>query len=233
MEHRPRTKRRRLSILQIITHLAVWVPLGVLVFDFLNDNLTANPIQAAQQRTGDTALILLILSLACTPINMLFRLPALLRLRRTLGLYGYMYAAIHLLLFVGLDYAFNFNQILRDVGDKRYILVGLTAFLLLSALAFTSFDYWKVRLGKAWKRLHRLVYLINLLVVLHFAWAIKGDFLRLQGDVFRPLLAALVVTVLLALRIPSVRRKLAGRLQIRRPLKETKPIAEHSRTTGD
>lgn len=222
-----------MSRLQIVTHLAAWVPLVVLVFDFVTDRLTANPIQAAQQRTGDTALVLLILSLACTPVNMLFRLPQILRLRRTLGLYGYMYAAIHLLLFAGLDYGFNFRLILLDVGEKRYIIVGTAAFLLLSALAFTSFNVWKVRLGKTWKRLHRMVYLIDLLVVLHFGWAVKGDFLRLQGDIIRPLLAGLVIIVLLVLRLPNVRRRLAGRLQIRVPRKEPEPVSRQSSSTGD
>jgi len=226
-------KHKHPGKLQILFHIAAWAPLGVLIFDFVTDNLTANPIQAAQQRTGDTALTLLVLSLACTPINMLFRLPWLLRLRRTLGLYGYLYAAIHLLLFIGLDYGFDFNLIWLDVGEKRYILVGLGAFLLLSALAFTSFDRWKKRLGKNWKRLHQLIYLIDLLVVLHFAWAIKGDFLRLQGDIVRPLLAAAAVTLLLTLRIPALRRRLKGKLQIRGWLRRPAPVAKQDHPASE
>lgn len=226
-------RRQRLTRLQLFAHLAAWAPLGVLLFDFFTDNLTANPIQAAQQRTGNIALVLLILSLACTPANMLFRLPQLLRLRRTLGLYGYLYAAIHLLLFAGLDYGFNFRLIWLDAGEKRYILVGAAAFLLLSLLALTSFDAWKVRLGKNWKRLHRLVYLIDLLVVLHFGWVVKGDFLRLQGDVIRPLLAGLAVLALLALRIPAVRRRLAGKLQLRGWRSAPAPVSKQGSSTGD
>jgi sulfoxide reductase heme-binding subunit YedZ len=226
-------KHQQPTPLQLITHLAAWAPLVILIFDFFTDNLTANPIQAAQQRTGNVALVLLILSLACTPANMLLRLPQLLRLRRTLGLYGYLYAAIHLLLFTGIDYGFNFKLIWLDTGEKRYILVGAAAFLLLSLLALTSFDAWKVRLGKNWKRLHRLVYLIDLLVVLHFGWVVKGDFLRMQGDILRPLLAGIAVIALLILRIPAVRRRLAGKLQFRGWRRQTEMLSKQSNSTGN
>lgn len=202
-------RRPRLSPLQILVHVAAWIPLAVLIFDFLTDNLTVNPYQAAQRRTGNIALILLILSLACTPLNTLFRLPILTKLRRPLGVYGYMYAAIHLFIFTGLDYGFDFDLILLEIREKRFALVGLAAFLVLTPLAVTSFRWWMARLGKRWKYLHRLVYLAHLLIVLHFAWAIKGDVTRLQGEVLRPLLAGSVVFILLALRIPAIRRAIA------------------------
>ena len=200
----------RLSPLQIFTHMVAWIPLGVLAYDYFAGNLGVNPIQAATQRAGNTALIFLVLSLACTPLNTLFRLPVLNKLSRPLGLYAYMYAATHLLIFTGLDYGFDLELLLLDLADKRYILVGLTGFILLTVLAITSFRWWMVRLGKKWKKLHRVVYLVNLLIVLHFGWAIKGDFFRLQGDVHRPLLAGLVVITLLALRLPAVRKRVAG-----------------------
>jgi methionine sulfoxide reductase heme-binding subunit len=203
-------KRTRFTWLQTLTHLAAWVPLVVLVYDYQSGGLGVNPIQAATQRTGNIALILLVLSLACTPLNTVFRLPALLKLRRPLGLYGYMYAAIHLTIFTGLDYGFDVGLIVQEIVQKRFILVGMTAFLLLTALAATSFDRSKVLLRKNWKRLHRLVYLVNLLVVLHFAWAVKGDVLLLQGDVLRPLLAGLIIVLLLIARLPAVRKRIAG-----------------------
>lgn len=207
----------RFGWLQIITHVGAWIPLFVLVWDYFNDNLTFNPIQKATQRTGDTAILLLILSLACTPLNTLTRYAPLIKIRRPLGLYGFMYAAVHLFIFIGVDYGFQWNFVLMDLADKRYILVGLAAFILLLALAFTSPRYWVVRLGKNWKRLHRLVYLINILVVIHFAWVIKGDVLALQGDILRPILAGAAVTLLLVARIPVVRRKLASWGQRVRP----------------
>lgn len=202
---------RRTHWLQVVVHVAAWIPLLVLIFDFSTGNLTFNPIQAATQRTGDIAIILLILSLACTPVHILFRYSPALRVRRALGLYAYMYAGIHLFIYAGLDYRFDLSLIGQSIIEKRFIVVGSLAFLILSALALTSFRWWKVRLRKNWKQLHRFVYLANLLVVLHFAWAVKGDIFRLQGDIMRPLLAGLVVAILLALRIPAIKRRLAGR----------------------
>jgi len=195
-------------------HIGALLPLGALAFDYFTGRLTVNPIQDATLRTGGAAIVLLILSLACTPLHMLTRVAGFARSARALGLYAYLYAALHLLIFAGLDYGFDLELILITVAEKPYILAGLTAFLILSALALTSFKRWMVRLGKNWKRLHRLVYLANLAVVLHFAWSVKGDLLRLQGDILRPLLAGLAVLLLLALRLPAVRRALAGRLRL-------------------
>src|SRR5512133_2660393 len=163
-----RPRRFRLSALQLIVHTAAWIPLVLLIYAALTDNLTINPIQAAEQRTGDTAIVLLILSLACTPINTLMRFPPIIRVRRVLGLYGFMYVVIHLALFFGVDYAFDLRQLIRALQEKPYIILGMLAFVALTLLALTSFQRSKVRLGKNWKRLHQLVYLINLLVVLHF-----------------------------------------------------------------
>jgi sulfoxide reductase heme-binding subunit YedZ len=216
----------RLTRLQILVHIGAWIPLAVLIFDALNGNLTINPIQEAQKRSGDIAITLLILSLAVTPLNMLIKLPGLVKVRRPLGLYAYMYAAIHLAIFVWLDYGFDLGLLLEAVAEKPFIIVGLTSFILLSALALTSFKSWMVRLGKNWKRMHRLVYLINLLVVLHFAWASKGDLFKLQGDIIRPLLAGAVVILLLVLRLPAVRNRLAGTLKQLVPARISKYLTE-------
>jgi methionine sulfoxide reductase heme-binding subunit len=223
----PPRKKTRLHWLQIITHIGVWIPLAWLIFDFYTNRLSVNPIQDMTQRTGDTAIILLILSLACTPLNTLFHFAPLNKVRTPLGLYAYMYVAFHLFIFVVIDYGFNFNFIIKDVGTKPYVLVGLSAFILLSLLALTSFRWWMVRLGKNWKRLHSLVYLINLLVVLHFAWASKGDLFRLQGNIVRPFLAGVLVLLLLTARIPQVRKRLS-RL-IRRPV----PAGKARRAPGN
>jgi methionine sulfoxide reductase heme-binding subunit len=219
-------RRSRLSALQILVHTSAWIPLIVLLVDYQTGNLTINPYQAAERRAGNIALILFLLSLACTPVNMLFKLPAVIKIRRPLGLYGYMYAAIHLFIFIGLDYGFDLELILLDVGEKRFIFAGLTAFIILSLLAITSFRWWMVRLARRWKQLHRLVYVANLVIVLHFAWAVKGDFFRLQGEVLRPLLALSAVTTLLVLRIPAVRKKLTGRLRITWPVRKTSTSSE-------
>jgi sulfoxide reductase heme-binding subunit YedZ len=200
----------RYTPLQIIMHLGAWFPLARLLFDFFAGNLSANPIQDMQQRTGRAAITLLVLSLACTPLNALFGWRELIKRRRALGLYAVMYASIHLLIFINLDYGFAWSLILQTVFEKPYILIGLTTFLLLIPLAMTSFDVWKARMGRNWKRLHQLVYWTAPLAVLHYAWAKKGDLFNLTGDILRPLVYAAVVAVLLLVRIPPVRRALAS-----------------------
>jgi sulfoxide reductase heme-binding subunit YedZ len=193
----------RLSKIQLLVHLAGLVPLAWLIFDFLTGNLTVNPIQAATLRTGKAALVFLILSLACTPLNTVFGFRWALKVRRALGLYAFFYASLHFLIFIGLDYGFDPVLLREAIFEKRYALVGLAAFLLLLPLAITSTRGWMKRLGQGWTRLHRLVYLAGLLVIVHYVWLVKSD-IRI------PLLYGLVMVVLLALRIPAIRRFFGG-----------------------
>jgi len=210
--------RLKLTPLQILVHLLAWGLVAWLAWDAWMGNLTVNPIQAATQRTGKYALVLLVLSLACTPLNTLFGFRQVITVRRTLGLYAFMFAATHFAIFIWIDYGFNWEFLLDDISDKLYIFVGLTALIILSLLAATSFKWWMKRLGKRWKALHRLVYLAAPLVVLHFAWARKGDIFRLQGDILQPLAVGFVVGLLLLTRLPALRRRavrLRGHLQRR------------------
>jgi sulfoxide reductase heme-binding subunit YedZ len=217
----------RLTPLRLLVHLAGWIPLVALLFDLFRDNLTANPIQAIEQRTGYTALVFLALSLACTPLAFL-GWKELTQRRKALGNYGFLYAALHVTVFVAVDYGLNLDAILRDVGTKQYILIGATAFLLLVPLAATSFNYWMKRLGKNWKRLHRLVYLIAPLVVLHFFMARKGNILNLTGDVFEPLLFAVIIGLLLLLRLAPVKRAWTRlRTRLLSPAKEASSSLSH------
>jgi sulfoxide reductase heme-binding subunit YedZ len=172
-------------------------------------SLTANPIQFVEQNLGRAALYMLVLSLAVTPLVSLTRWRALIPHRRTLGLYAFLYFTLHLLTFVVLDYGLDWGEILHLTVEKPFIFVGLLAGLILLALAATSFKYWMKRLGKNWKRLHKTVYLASGLVVLHYAWAVKGSLANLSGDILRPLSMGLLVAILLVLRIPAVRRRLA------------------------
>ena len=203
---------RKLEILSFKTaiHVLAWTLLGLLVWDYYSGNLTVNPFQAATQRTGKYALIMLVASLACTPLNTLFSWRYALKLRRMLGLYAFMFASIHMLIFVGLDYGFDWSFLWQDLANKRFIWVGLTTYLILATLAATSFNWWMRRLGKNWKRLHKLVYLAGMLVILHYAWSKKGDLLALQGDVLQPLAFGLAVGLLLLVRIPAVRLQMVG-----------------------
>ena len=200
----------RYTPLQFAVHLYAWSALVHILFDFLTGNISPNPIQELEQRTGRHAITLLVLSLACTPLNTLFGWSELLKRRRALGLYAFMYATIHVLIFINLDYGLAWSLITQTILEKPYIVVGATGFLLMIPLAWTSFDIWKKRLGKGWKRLHQLIYLIAPLLVLHYAWGKKGDFFALSGDIIRPLIYGLIVILLLIMRIPAVRRSLAS-----------------------
>jgi sulfoxide reductase heme-binding subunit YedZ len=196
----------RYSPLQVVVHAGALYPLARLIFDLFAGLLSVNFIQDLQQRTGRAAITLLVLSLSCTPLNTLFGWREPIRRRRALGLYSFLYATIHMLIFVELDFGLDWILILRTIGEKPYMLVGVSAFLLLLPLAATSFDVWKQRLGRNWKRLHKSVYFTASLAVLHYAWSKKGTILALQGDILRPLVYGLVLGLLLLLRIPTVRR---------------------------
>jgi methionine sulfoxide reductase heme-binding subunit len=201
---------KRYTPLQIAVHLYAWSALVFIALDFLTGHVSVNPIQELEQRTGRHAITLLVLSLACTPLNTLFKWPELIKRRRALGLYAFLYATIHVVIFVDLDYGLAWSLIVQTVLQKPYILVGTISFLLLIPLAVTSFDVWKMRLRKNWKRLHQLVYLIAPLVVLHYGWGKKGDFFALRGEIIRPLIYGLIVILLLVFRIHPVRRAMAS-----------------------
>lgn len=187
--------------LRLLVHVGSLIPLGVLLWDFFTGNLTVNPIQAATQRTGNIALVILLLSLVCSPLSSILGIKEALKFRRTLGLYAFFYATLHFLIFAGLDYTFRLDLIWESLVEKPFILVGFASGLIILALAVTSFQWWMRRLGKNWKRLQRLVYLSGGLAVLHYIWAVKAD-IRI------PLLAGGVLLFLLILRIPFIKRAL-------------------------
>jgi sulfoxide reductase heme-binding subunit YedZ len=189
--------------LRIIVHLACWVPLALLIWDGLHNHLTANPIQEITYRTGKTALILLVLSLLCTPANIVFGIKQALPLRRPLGLYAFFYVCLHLLIFAVVDYGLDWQLIQEAIVEKRYVLVGFAAFLLLVPLAVTSTKGWQRRMGKRWKRLHQLVYLAAPLAVIHFIWLVKAD-------IREPLMYGAAVAGLLLLRLPGLRRAITS-----------------------
>jgi sulfoxide reductase heme-binding subunit YedZ len=188
--------------LQILTHVAALLPLALLLWDYWQGRFIIDPVQEITTRTGKTALILLIMSLACTPINIIFGFKQVMRVRRALGLYAFMYASLHFLTFIGLDYGFDFDLIAQDILDQRYVLVGFAAGLLLLPLAIASTQGWQKRLNKNWKRLHQLVYLAGILAIVHFTWLVK--------DIREPLRYGAVVALLLIARIPSIRKAVSN-----------------------
>ena len=216
----------RYTPLQIAIHLYAWSAAVWIIVELLMGSFSINPIQELEQRTGRHAITLLLMSLMCTPLNLLFKFPELLKRRRTLGLYAFMYAIIHVIIFVDLDYGLAWSLIFRTVFEKPYIVVGMITFLMLIPLAVTSFDIWKVRLGKNWKRLHQTIYFIAPLAILHYAWSKKGDFFALSGDIVRPLIYGLVLAIFLTFRIPAIRKAFASfrpRSLILPPKQETQP----------
>ena len=199
---------KKLTPLQILIHLGALFPLAKLVFDYFTNNFSPNPIQDLEQQTGFAAITLLILSLAITPLNTLFGWRELLKRKRTLGLYAFFYATLHVTVYLAIDYGFDLNLLIEATLEKRYTLIGTTAYLLLIPLAFTSTKYWMRKLGKNWKKLHKLVYLIAPLLILHFSWARKGDIFSLQGNVLQPFIYGLIVVFFLFIRIPLIRKKI-------------------------
>lgn len=213
----------KLPTLQGIVHLGAWLLVAWLIFDYLAGNLSINPIQDITQRTGRYAIAFLVLSLAATPVNTLTGFHQVIKVRRTLGLYAFMFASIHFLFFSGVDYRFDWITLIDEVITKPYILIGVISLTILLTLAITSLKWWMKKMGKNWKRLHTLVYLAGVTVVIHYAWAVKGDVLSLQGDIIKPLLYGLAVIILLALRVPSIRRRAS---QLRYLRKSRLPVGD-------
>lgn len=219
----------RYTPLQISIHLYAWSAIIWIVIEMLTNSFSINPIQELEQRTGRHAITLLVLSLLCTPLNIVFKWKEPLKRRRTLGLYAFMYAFIHVIIFVNFDYGLAWSLIVQTVFEKPYIVVGLIAFLCLIPLAITSFDVWKIRLGKNWKRLHQLVYWIAPLVVLHYLWSKKGDILTFSGDIIRPTIYGLILAIFLIVRIPAIKRwfaSLPAPSLFQSPKKNPQPDAE-------
>ena len=186
--------------LQVLVHAGALVPLVWIVWQYTQGLFLIDPVREITTFTGRGALILLILMLACTPVTTVFGVKQVMRLRRPLGLYAFLYASLHFATFVWLDYGFDFQVLAEAVFAQRYVVVGFFAGLILLALALTSTRVWQKRLGKNWKRLHRLAYLAGVLAIVHFAWLVK--------DLRVPLQYGAVVALLLLLRIPRVRKAL-------------------------
>jgi sulfoxide reductase heme-binding subunit YedZ len=157
------------------------------------DQLGANPAEALVRATGDWTLRMLCVVLAVTPLRVLTGASALARFRRMLGLFTYFYALLHLLSYSGFDMAFDLADISRDILKRPFILVGFTAFVLLTSLALTSFNRVIKALGaRNWQRLHRAVYVVAGLAILHFFWMRSGKNDYAEVAVYAGVLMALL-----------------------------------------
>jgi len=174
-------------------------PLLVLVVRAATGRLSANPIEDVTHVTGEWTLRLLILTLAITPLRRWLGWGWLAPLRRTLGLAAFGWACLHLLTWVALDQFFDWRAMLEDVLERRFITVGMAAFLCLVPLAITSTRAWMKRLGPRWIRLHKLAYVAALFGVLHYVWLAKADLLA-------PLVYAAILGLLLGSRLARLPR---------------------------
>lgn len=167
-----------------------WIWLG------MNDGLTANPVEFLTRSSGTWTIVCLMVTLAVTPLRRLLGQPVLVRLRRMCGLFTFFYGALHFMAWVWWDRNFDVASMFKDVAERPFIMVGLGAFVLLTALAATSTQWAMRKMGRRWQTLHRAVYLIGMLAVLHYWWHKAG-----KNDFLQPAIYGTVLFVLLGWRV--------------------------------
>ena len=177
----------------IVFILCLW-PLAAISLNIYFDELGPEPIKKIMHHFGEWTLIFICLTLAMSPLKRFTPFNFWTKFRRMLGLYVFFYATVHLLIYVGLDYRFDWDPILNDVLKKKYIFIGFSAWLLLIPLAATSSQKMIKLLKHNWKKIHKLIYIIAVFGSLHYIWLSKTIF-------FKPLIYSLIILVLLALRI--------------------------------
>lgn len=183
----------------VLANIGGLTPLVLLLWGY-SSGRWIDPVAEVTSRTGNAAIMMLVASLAVTPVSIVLGWRKIIPARKPLGLYAFLYAALHLLNFIGMDYGFSLQAFLDDaLLQKRYMIVGFSAFFILLPLAITSTKGWMRRLGKRWKRLHQLVYLAGILAVLHFLWLVKID-------ITEPAIYGGILALLLILRIPQIRK---------------------------
>ena len=192
----------RLQISKAVLFVVCLVPATLLAWKFFHDQLGANPFEALTRESGEWTLRFLLLTLLMTPLRDILHEAWPLQLRRMLGLYSFFYACLHLMTYLWFDQFFDWQEITKDILKRPFITVGIIAWILLLPLAVTSTNGMMRRLGRNWKRLHRSIYLIAVLGVVHFIWLVKAD-LR------EPLIYAAILTSLLGYRLTRWWRKQA------------------------
>ena len=194
------TQIHAVSALKVVLWLSALAPGGWLVRGLYSGALGANPVEPLTHVTGMTTLVLLLVTLAVSPLRMLSGWNPMIRLRRPLGLFAFFYACLHFLIWFVFYNLVNLQYMLEDVAERPYITVGFSAFVILIPMAVTSTKGWIRRLGKRWSTLHRGIYFAAMLGVVHYYWLVKAD-TRL------PLLLGMCLLVLLGLRAPALARK--------------------------
>ena len=172
--------------IQIIINFLSLLPATIIYFLLIQDTLSANPIQTVTGITGRTAIYLLLVSLFCTPLNNILKMSVFIQIRKTVGLFAFYYSLVHFLIFSVIDYELILSWILPELTQKPFLQIGIVALTLLVLLALTSLKTIKNTLGIWWKRIHRLVYIITALIIVHITLASKGDIIEpiILGSLF-------------------------------------------------
>ena len=187
---------KQFKIIKAVLFIMACVPFCRLIIFAYLDQLGANPLEAITRNTGDWALYMLCITLSITPLRRLSGWNWLLAMRRMLGLFTFFYASLHFLAFYWFDHFFDVQAMLIDVLKRPFIAMGFATFLLLLPLAVTSTNSMMRRLGKRWKTLHQLIYLIIIMGLLHFWWMRAG-----KQNFAQPLLITVIAVVLLGSRL--------------------------------
>lgn len=204
-ERRGATARRRVIALKLAAWIACLAPLAWLGWRwFRGDGLGVNPIEELTLWTGLTAVIILLASLAVTPIRRLTGFNDIQKIRRLLGLFAFFWAGLHFLVWMGLDQGFAWTYIGEDLTERPFIVVGALSLLSMVPLAITSTRGWIRRMGRNWVRLHRLVYAAAALALLHYTW-------KQKADITWPLVAWAVFAAFMGVRVWSWAQKRAQR----------------------
>ena len=185
-----------------IIFLLCLVPTALVVTDAfgLSGQLGANPVEEIQDRFGNWALRFILIALAVTPLRRLTGYNWLLRFRRMLGLFAFFYVLMHFLAWLILDQGLLWSAIVEDLSKRPFITIGFTAFVLLTAMAVTSTNGMRRRLGKRWQQIHNSVYVVGILGVWHYWWQVKKD-------ITEPLTYAAILAVLLGVRLWWIRTR--------------------------
>lgn len=193
------SRNKKSTRISAFIHIFALITVVIFLIDLLLNRISANPVQDIILRTGRSALIFLFTSLACSPLVKLLRLTALIPARKWFGLYSFYYAALHLVAYVGLDFQFQLQWLLPEIKQKPFIIIGLSAFLLLIPLAITSNKKIQARIGKVLKYIHKVVYLIGFLILVHY-------FLVVKGEKSLPLFLLFFYSILILFRLPPLNR---------------------------
>jgi len=163
-------------LIKPIVFLLSLTPFIFLILATVNENLGVNPVETLTHETGQWALRFLLIGLCVTPLRRLLKINWLIKLRRMFGLFAFFYAVLHFMTYIWFDQFFDWNEILIDIPKRPFITIGFVSLVLLIPLVLTSTNAMQRRLKKKWLKLHKLVYVIPMLVVIHFIWSLKADY---------------------------------------------------------